>query len=148
MLIFFLGCFVTGCVTKVPMDTDENAITLKQFSTPKENKAGLFIYRVGAWGGAVRKSIWVDGECVGDTAPNMFFYHEVDEGEHTISTESEFSPNEIKRVFEKGKNYFIRQFMKMGVFVAGAGLEFVDEEVGKADVRALGLALKGKCARY
>jgi hypothetical protein len=28
---------------------------------------------------------------------------------------------------EAGKNYFIEQFIKLGVFVGGAGLEQVDE---------------------
>ena len=78
----------------------------------------------------------------------MFFFTEVKGNEtHTIATESEFSPNELTLATEAGKNYFVRQYMKMGVFVGGAGLETVDEVQGKAAVQRLGMALPGNCSR-
>ncbi len=40
---------------------------------------------------------------------DVFFYEEVvGEEEHTVSTESEFSPNDLLLFVENGKNYFIR----------------------------------------
>ncbi|MFZ1712138.1 MAG: DUF2846 domain-containing protein, partial [Nitrosomonas sp.] len=77
----------------------------------------------------------------------VFFYTEV-EGEklHKIDTESEFSPNTLELVLEAGKNYFIRQFIKIGVFVGGAGVEQVPEEQGKADITKLEMATPGKCS--
>jgi hypothetical protein len=44
-------------------------------------------------------------------------------------------------------NYFIRQYIKIGLFVGGAGLELVDEEEGKKDVSKLGMATKGTCSK-
>lgn len=49
-------------------------------------------------------------------------------------------------MLETGKNYFIRQFIKIGVFVGGAGVEQVPEEQGKADVSKLEMATLGKCS--
>jgi hypothetical protein len=49
-------------------------------------------------------------------------------------------------MFEAGKNYFIRQYIKMGVFVGGAGLEQVPEEQGKKDIAQLEMAKPGKCS--
>ena len=62
-----------------------------------------------------------------------------------MSTESEFSPNDLLLKTDAGHNYFIRQFIKMGVFVGGAGIELVDEEKGKKDTAQLALAKKGSC---
>lgn len=56
------------------------------------------------------------------------------------STESEFSENAFKFVAEAGLNYFIRQYIKMGVFVGGANLEIVSKEEGKKGVLSSGLA--------
>ena len=49
-------------------------------------------------------------------------------------------------MFVAGKNYFIRQFIKMGVFVGGAGLEEISEEQGKTDVAKLEMAKPGTCS--
>ena len=98
------------------------------------------------FGAALKKDIWVDGRCIGETAPNMFFYDEVD-GDKTyiISTESEFSANDLIIKVKRGMLYFIRQYIKLGVFIAGAGVEIIDENKGKEIVKSLNLAIKGKC---
>jgi hypothetical protein len=135
-----------GC-TSVPMEPKEKSELAKQYNLPPEGKAGLYIYRSGSFGGALKKDVWLDGDCLGETAPNMFFY-EVVEGntEHKLSTESEFSPNDLLVKTETGKNYFVSQFIKMGVFVGGAGVELVDEDKGQKQVSKLDMAIKGKCS--
>ena len=83
---------------------------------------------------------------MGETGPKTFFYEQVDGNKtHKISTESEFSPNDLTAYFEAGKNYFVNQFIKLGLLVGGADLELVDEETGKNAVAALDLAKKGQC---
>ena len=49
-------------------------------------------------------------------------------------------------MFEAGKNYFIRQFIKIGVFIGGAGLEQITEERGKVAVTKLEMAKPGRCS--
>ena len=87
-------------------------------------------------------------KCIGENAPDVFFYEEV-EGDkfHTISTESEFSPNDLIVKVKSGMRYFIRQYIKFGVFVGGAALELVDEEKGKKEVSELDMATKGTCSK-
>ena len=46
-----------------------------------------------------------------------------------------------------GVNYFIRQYIKLGVFVGGANLEVVSEEKGKSEVTRLNMAANGRCGR-
>ena len=64
-----------------------------------------------------------------------------------ISTESDFSPNDLTINALAGTNYFINQYIEMGVFVGGAGLELVDEEEGKEDIMELALAKQGTCSK-
>lgn len=135
-----------GCAT-VPMVTTEESDIAKKFNAPSDNNAGLYLYRSGQFGGALKKDIWVDGECIGETAPNIFFYLEVKGNmEHKISTESEFSPNDLLVYTEIGKNYFVRQYIKFGVFVGGANLELVDEKQGMEAIQKLNMAQKGYCS--
>ncbi|MCC7258724.1 MAG: DUF2846 domain-containing protein [Gammaproteobacteria bacterium] len=139
--------FVSGCAS-VPMQSAETSEMVKTFSPPSDGNAGLYIYRSGSFGGALKKDVWVDGRCVGETAPNVFFHEEVEAGvEHRISTESEFSPNDLAVTTESGKNYFVRQYIKVGLLVGGAGLEVVDEEKGRMEVAKLKLAKKGSCSK-
>jgi len=114
---------------------------LKQFSTPPANKAGLYIYRNTFVGQALKKTVSVNGMAIGETANKVYFYRQIPPGQHTVSTESEFSDNSISFVAQPGTNYFVEQYIKMGVFVGGAGLRMVEEEAGKRAVSECKLAL-------
>jgi uncharacterized protein YlaN (UPF0358 family) len=146
LVILFTSLFA-GCAS-VPMQTKEESLKAKEFSLPEDGYSGLYLYRAAGLGTALKKDIWVNGKCIGETAPQMFFYEKVKSGqEYKISTESEFSPNELVVKPESGKNYFIEQYMKMGVFVGGAGLELVSEEEGKKEISKLELAKTGSCSQ-
>ena len=137
---------VTGCAS-VPMESKEASVKAKQFNPPAEGHSGLYVYRDSFVGQALKKDIWIDGKCIGESAPDVFFYEEVKSGQpHTISTESEFSPNDLTINTLAGTNYFINQYIKLGVFVGGAGLELVDEEKGKNAIMKLELAKQGTCS--
>jgi uncharacterized protein YlaN (UPF0358 family) len=147
ILVSFVLSLFAGCAS-VPMEGADRAEVAKKFIPPSNGNAALYIYRSGSFGGALKKDVWVDGKCIGETAPNIFFYEEVQGGEeHKISTESEFSPNDLLVNTESGMNYFIRQYIKFGVFVGGANLEIVDEEKGKKAVEKLQMATKGNCSK-
>ena len=146
-LIALISSLLAGCAS-VPIEGIERTAAAQKFNPPSEGSAGLYIYRSGSLGGALKKDVWVDGKCVGETAPNVFFYEEVEgDKEHKISTESEFSPNDLLIKTKSGMLYFIRQYMKFGVFVGGAGLELVDEEEGKKAVKSLKMGTKGTCSK-
>ena len=130
------------------MESEEKSNQAKQFNPPAEGYAGVYIYRGGGPGSALTKDIWIDGECIGQSAPNVFFYEEVTGGEeHDIATESEFSPNHMKLQAEAGRHYFVQQYIKMGVFVGGANLRLVDNSVGRNNVADLRMAKKAPCSK-
>lgn len=144
-LLGVLALTLSGCAS-VPLETAENSAAAKQFAPPVGNNAGLYIYRDSSFGGALKKSVWLNDKCVGETAPNIFFHVEVEgDKQHKLSTESEFSPNNLVIETESGKNYFIRQYIKLGVFVGGANLEVVEPSVGQKAIAELDLAKKGVC---
>ena len=124
---------LTGCAS-VPMESKEQDAISKTFSPPTAEKSALYIFRNSFVGQALKKLVSVDGKPVGQSANQVYFYNEITPGNHTISTESEFSDNSVTFQAEAGKNYFARQYIKLGVFIGGAGVEMVSEEEGKKEV--------------
>lgn len=144
--IMVVMALVTGCAS-VKMEPKEASDRAKQFAQPGPGKSSLYVYRDSVVGQALKKDLWLNGECIGESAANVFFHTDVKPGKHTLSTESEFSPNDLPILIEAGKNYFYRQFIKIGLMVGGAGLESVPEEQAKAAITKLQLATPGSCSK-
>lgn len=125
----------------VPMAPPEQDAASKTFAAPPPDQAGLYVYRDSSFGAALTKDLFLDGLLVGPTAAKVFYRRLIAPGEHTLSTESEFGDNALTFTAEAGKNHFFRQFVKVGVFVGGAGLEAVSEEAGRKGVLACKEAL-------
>ena len=143
--IILISALFTGCAS-VKMESLEKSGQAKKFAAPTTENAGLYFYRSNFVGKALKRDIWVDGNCVGTSANDVFFYTEVLGGKsHVLATESEFSPNELSMFTDVGKNYFIRQNIKMGVLVGGAVLEVTPEDEGKEAVAKLEMATSGSC---
>lgn len=146
-MVMALAGVLTGCAS-VKMESAEATAKAQEFAAPAKGQSGLYVYRSMGPGTALKKDIFVDGKCLGESAPKVFFYTQVEgDKEHILETESEFSNNSLKMMFEAGKNYFVRQYIKLGVFVGGANLEQVDEAKGKEAVRELKMATPGNCSK-
>ena len=138
---------MTGCAS-VNMAPSQESTEAKQFESPDEGMAGIYVFRKdSSFGAAAKKDIWIDNECIGESARGVFFYHPVQGGQtHEIATESEFSPNTLELFTEAGNNYFVEQYMKIGAFVGGANLRQIDEAEGRQEVSELDMAVKGNCS--
>ncbi len=130
---------LTGCAS-VPMESPEKDQAYKAFPAPPENQAGLYVFRDSMLGAALKKTVKIDGEVIGETAANTYFYRLVTPGTHTLATESEFSDNLLELNAQAGKNHYVRQSIKMGVFVGGAKLTEVSESEGQKAVSETELA--------
>lgn len=139
LLMLVVATCLSGCAT-IPMATEEQDLARKEFSQPAQDSAGLYVYRNTRLGGALKKNIYLDGEFIGETAPMTYYYLDINPGAHVLSTESEFSDNSLEIDAKGGQNYFVQQYMKLGVFVGGANLELVPEEKGKEGVLECKLA--------
>lgn len=146
VLAMVVTSVLSGCAS-VPMESELQSNQAKKFQAPSPDTAGLYVFRKDTFvGQALKKDIWVNEKCVGETAKGVFFYKEVKGGKDlSVSTESEFSENNLVVKTESGKLYFVEQYIKMGVFVGGAGLEQHDIKSGKKEVLKLKLAKTGKC---
>jgi hypothetical protein len=137
--VIVASTFLAGCAS-VPMASKEQDTALKSFNTPAKDKSGVYIYRNSSYGSALKKKLTIDETVIGESAMNVYFYHVVEPGKHKISTESEFGDNHIDLTTEGGKNYFVEQYIKMGVFVGGSNLKTATEAEGKKGVLACSLA--------
>jgi hypothetical protein len=140
-----LFMFLTGCAT-VPMEDEKKDINAKQFHDPIDGKSGVYIYRKFGPGTALTKKIMINDECIGKSAPSVYFYKQVEANkQYVISTQSEFSPNTLELYTESGKNYFIENYIKVGLFIGGADLKERDEQRAKKDIAKLKLASNSGC---
>ncbi|MFT6735014.1 MAG: hypothetical protein ACJAS9_003217 [Polaribacter sp.] len=139
IILLSIAVLLTGCAS-VPMASLEEDAKAKEFLSPADDKSGIYIYRNTFVGQALKKNVSIDNTIIGETANKVYFYTEIEPGSHVISTESEFSDNKIELETKGGINYFIEQYIKMGVFVGGANLKVVSETEGKKAVLACKLA--------
>ncbi|CAM3655428.1 DUF2846 domain-containing protein [Parendozoicomonas haliclonae] len=145
--VVIAASFLTGCAT-VKMESSALSESAKQFTKPAGENAGFYIFRKDTIAGAaLKKDIWLNDLCIGESAKGTFFYQEVPANtEYTVSTESEFSPNTIQVQAQAGELYFVEQYIKMGLFVGGADLKLVEKGEGMAEVSKLNLASTGLCS--
>lgn len=146
LFVLCIASFLGGCAS-VPMESQEASDQAKKFDAPADGNAGLYVYRDSFVGKALKKDIWINDDCLGESASDVFFYKQLPgDKEYAVSTESEFSPNSLSLLLERGKNYFVRQYIKLGAFVGGADLEVIEPEEAKASISKLELAKSGACS--
>ena len=139
---------LTGCAVSVPLQPTEVSNQAKAFAAPASGKAGIYVYRQDVnLDQTLKKDVYIDGICLGQSAPGVFFYTEV-EGDktHSVATEGAFTPNEVEVYTESGKLYFFEQEMKFGILVASASINQVDERTGKEEVTRCQQAVPGTCS--
>lgn len=131
LLSLLCVAFFSGC-RSVPLATDQQDMAAKQF-TANPNGAQIYIYRNEIMGGQIKIDVRLDGVEVGKTLQNTFILLQVPQGQHVIESESE-NTSKLELQTEKGKNYFVWQEAKMGIWLVRNKLQSVDENTGKKGV--------------
>lgn len=127
VIIFLLiGC---ASVPMAPMDIDAKA---KEFS-PEPNKASLYVYRNESFGAAIPMTVSINGKTLGQTAAQTYFRLNIMPGKYTVESYTE-NVSSLPLSVEAGKNYFVWQEVKMGMWAARSMLQQVDENTGRAGV--------------
>ncbi|MDB5802648.1 MAG: hypothetical protein JWL63_3587 [Rhodocyclales bacterium] len=126
----------SGCasVAMAPAEQDTKA---KSFATSPD-KANVYIYRNETMGAAVKLQVSVDGKLIGSTASKSYFFVQLAPGKHTIMSQED-SDKTLDINVVAGKNYFVWQEVKMGMWSPGSKLNLVDDATGKAGVAESGL---------
>lgn len=120
-----------GCAS-VPMASVERDAAAKSFAA-KSDKSNIYVYRNESLGAAVKLPIVLNGKLVGDTAAKTYLMLEVGPGNHTLVSKSE-NDSVLPLTTVPGKNYFVWQEVKMGMFSPRSALQLVDDSVGQAGV--------------
>jgi hypothetical protein len=120
-----------GCAS-VPMASEDKDVAAKSFA-PKADKASVYVYRNETMGAAIKMPVVLNGKLVGDTASMTYFLLEVAPGTHELVSKGE-NDSALSLSVQGGRNYFVWQEMKMGLFGPRSLLQLVDEGTGKAGV--------------
>lgn len=123
---------LTGCAS-VPMATPEQDSKAKQFSTASD-KANIYIYRNETMGSAVKMPLLLDGVSVGDTVAKTYILKQVSPGTHNIVSKTENDAT-LNLDAQAGKNYYVWQEVKMGVWAARSELHEVDASKGQKAIK-------------
>ena len=76
-LPLFIAVAFVGCASVPPANNQLNE-QAKKLAAPSEGNAAIYVYRSNSVvGAALKKDVWVDGECLGETARGTFFLKEV-----------------------------------------------------------------------
>lgn len=126
-----LVAMLTGCAS-VPMASLDQDAKAKDF-TPRPDKATLFIYRNETFGAAIPITVSVNERTIGQTASKTYFRFNVNPGRYKIKAHAE-NVAELSVDAIAGRNYYIWQEMKMGMWSARANLTQVDDSTGQAGV--------------
>lgn len=127
LVIFFL----TGCVAvqTASLEKDSKA---KLFVTD-EKLSNVYLYRNENFGMAIGMPVVVDGKIAGKTGAKSFFNWKLEPGEHVFKSLTE-NTSVLNLKTEAGKNYFIWQEVKMGMWSARSLLQEVSSEIGEKGV--------------
>jgi PBP1b-binding outer membrane lipoprotein LpoB len=129
--IVIAAILATGCAS-VQMASEEKDSAAKTFAV-NQSKANIYVFRNESIGAAVKMPVALNGKLVGDTAAKTYMKLEVQPGEHSLLSKTE--NDSILRVnTAAGKNYFVWQEVKMGMFAPRSSLQLVDEATGRAAV--------------
>lgn len=143
LLLCMAFVLLAGC-RHVPMVSEVEDASSKQFKLPASNAAGIYIYRDSSWAGKTQvKPVWLDGQLLGGLTNGTYFTLEVAPGAHTLSTQAEPGPNDLHFNVSGGKNYYFSQELSHKVpvvgavvspFVSVASFEAVSEQEGQGGV--------------
>lgn len=102
---------------------------------PTKPDAGrIFIYRSSVLGAAIQPDVKVNGEVVGSSIPNGFFYVDRNPGAYEIMTSTEVD-RKLSLTLDKGQSRFVRLNISMGFFVGHVYPELVDQSTGEKEIQ-------------
>jgi Protein of unknown function (DUF2846) len=116
-----------GCAA--PMKAAPEQDRAAKVFTPLKDKATLFVYRNENFGGGVGMPIKVNGQDIGETGAKTFFRLNLASGMYVIASEAE-NTSELPVTVVEGRNYFVWQEARMGIWKARTALRSVDEKTG------------------
>lgn len=103
-------------------------------AAPAADNGRIFFYRTTVMGAAIQPSVKVNGEKVGDAAPQGFFYVDRPAGTYQVSISTEVTRT-LSLTLEPGQTRYVRIELAWGFFVGHVYPELVEDSVGIAEIK-------------
>jgi hypothetical protein len=132
---------LTGCAA-VPMASMEADTSAKQFQ-PKKGQANIYLYRNETFGAAVAMTVSLNGKVMGKTGAQTYFLWEVPPGRYEIVSHTENTAR-IAINAQEGRNHYVWQEVKMGLWQPRSQLHEMKEEEGKKAVLECKRTIEGE----
>lgn len=126
LVSFILG----GCATTGLKFTEFSS----QLSKVTPELGRIYLYRTTVLGAAVQPEVRLNGEVIGSSVPNGFFYVDKSPGEYVIMTSTEVD-RKLSLTLEAGQTRYVRLNISMGFFVGHVYPELVDLDVGAKEIQ-------------
>ncbi len=113
LLVIAVAIFLTGCAATGPRYAEVEA----SFPTLRSGHGRLVVYRSGSLaGGAVQPDIKLNGEVIGKSQPEGFFFVDRTAGKYTVSARTEVETTADVEL-EDGRTTYLQTGITMGLFV-------------------------------
>jgi len=112
LLVIAVAVFLTGCAATGPQYAEVEA----SFPTLRPGDARLVVYRSGGLGPVVQPDIKLNGEVVGKSQPEGFFFVDRAAGKYTVSARTEIETS-LDVDLEDGRTTYVQTGITMGLFV-------------------------------
>jgi hypothetical protein len=133
VVALLLATALAGCA-EVPMAPAELDRDAKMFR-PTDGLSTIYLFRDENLGASARITISLDDQVAGQTAAWTYLRWVVSPGTHHIASYAD-NVDVLTLATEPDGMYFVRQDIKLGVPYPRAQLRLVDEQRGRAGVRA------------
>jgi hypothetical protein len=126
---------VAMLLTLVSCATGTKFTALQPKTTPDTADLGrIFFYRPSSFGAALRPSVQLNGEKVGEAISQGFFYVDRPPGEYEVVTQTEVK-RKVSFVLEKGQTRFIRFSTSMGFFAGHVYGQLVEQDIAMKEIK-------------
>jgi hypothetical protein len=129
-LIAIAAALLVSCASGVPFTQ------LNPSLNPEiPNSGRIFFYRVtGLGGAAIQPDILMNGEKIGKSIPQGFFYLDRPAGKYTVVTSTEVK-RKVSFVLDEGQTRYIRFNISMGFFAGHVYGELVDPVEAEKEIQ-------------
>jgi len=131
ILLSTVNLFLVGCASTIKASATED-LAAKSFQIVKD-KAVLYIYRNENYGGLLGMPVKINEQDIGETGAKTFFRLNLAPGLYVVTSEAE-NISEIPLTLIEGRNYYLWQEVRMGIWKARTSLHQVDEKTGMTGV--------------
>ncbi|SFU79948.1 Protein of unknown function [Polaromonas sp. YR568] len=122
LLVIAAAIFLTGCAATGPRYAEVEA----SFPSLRPGYGRLVVYRPGGLGGAVQPDIKLNGEVIGKSQPEGFFFVDRTAGKYTVSARTEIETS-LDAELEDGRTTYVQTGITIGLFVGHPSLSLQSE---------------------